>query len=306
MLGKLFNNNPTVNLTIEGNQSLENYKKIYSPYDYPAFLKTDIIKGHLSAELPPGKVDSHRGITLTVYGRFTTPAGDVLSKFFERSQTLSPPGDLSAPIKMEFLFENLDFPITSYYGHSVNAEYGVEFTIMHRISDFKYSVPFLVFLFTPDIEDHPIHNEIGMTNVLHIEFVFPRSQFDCRDAVIGRAYFILVKLRIVYMCVSLYCLETYQKDGKVIKERKILNTAELMDGAPVRGDSIPIRYFLGEHQIWPFIAYKGSPLSVEYYLRAQMIDENGKKYYKRLKVLIVRKRLESLIPNNEQAQPGNA
>ena len=294
MLGKLLYNNPTVKIDIKGNESLEGYKKIYSKLDYPAFLKTDNIHGHLRVEPPPGKVDSHRGITLTVYGQYVTKTGEFLSRFFERAQHLAPIGDLATPIDTDFSFDNLDFPVSSYYGQTINAEYGIELKVMHRLSDFKYTLPFLVFLFHPTSVQEPIHNEIGMTNVLHIEFVFPQADFDCREVVIGAAFFILVKLRIVNMNVSLYCVETYENGAKFIRERTIVDTSELMDGAPVKGDNIPIRYFLGPFDIWPYIAWKGSPLKVDYYLRSQMIDENGKKYYKRLKVNIVRKCPEEL------------
>ena len=81
MLGKLLYNNPTVKIDIKGNESLEGYKKIYSKLDYPAFLKTDNIHGHLRVEPPPGKVDSHRGITLTVYGQYVTKTGEFLPVF---------------------------------------------------------------------------------------------------------------------------------------------------------------------------------------------------------------------------------
>lgn len=299
MIGKLFNNNPTVNITIKGNPSLENYKKIYSKFDYPSFLKNDVVEGHLEVKIPPGKPDSHRGITLTIYGQFTSKNGDLLSRFFERTQTLAPPGELSADIDTDFSFDKLDFPVSSYFGQHTNVEYGIEFKVIHRIIDFKETSPFLVFLFSHENEAVPIHNEIGMTNILHIEFIFPKSDFDCHECVIGRAYFILVKLKVVHMNVSLYCAETYENGGKFIKEKTVVDTIELMDGAPVRGDHIPIRYFLGSNDIWPFLAWKGSPLKVDYYLRAQMIDENGKKYYKRLKVNIIRRKPEDIQAEEE-------
>lgn len=299
MIGKLLNNNPTVKITIKGNPALENYTKNYSDLDYPAFLKDDVVEGHLEVILPPGKPDSHRGINLTVYGQFTAKNGDVLSRFFERTQTLAPPGELSSPMDMDFSFDKLDFPVSSYYGPNTNVEYGIEFKVIHRIVDFKETAQFLVFLFSHENKPQPIHNEIGMTNILHIEFIFPKSDFDCHECVIGRAYFILVKLKVVHMNVSLYCVENYENGGKYIKERTIVDTVELMDGAPVRGDHIPIRYFLGSKDIWPFIAWKGSPLKVEYYLRAQMIDENGKKYYKRLKVNIIRRKPEEIQKDDQ-------
>jgi vacuolar protein sorting-associated protein 26 len=63
-----------------------------------------------------------------------------------------------------------------------------------------------------------------------------------------------------------------------------LKTIELMDGAPVRGELIPVRAFISDINLWPFVSFPGSPLTVEHYFRVSMEDENGKQYGKRLPI----------------------
>lgn len=289
MLSGLFGADPLVEITINSNPQLDEYRKGFSEVDQPSLGKGDIVTGTLEVTPPPGKTVSHRGISLTVFGDFRLTDGTQLNRFYARTQHLAPIGDLTIPLKTDFKFDTVKFPASTYIGPNILAVYGVELRVVHRISDFVKEKQFFVFLFDDQKKEAtPIHNEVGITNVLHIEFVFPHGVVNFNDCVVGAAYFILVKLRVVHCSISLYQNEEYQSAGKYLKKRTIVKTIEIMDGAPVRGDYIPIRFFLGDCNVWPFQSFKDSDLKVETYLRITLIDENGKKYYKRTRVKIDR------------------
>ena len=57
-----------------------------------------------------------------------------------------------------------------------------------------------------------------------------------------------------------------------------------MDGAPVRGDHTPLRFYLADQPIWPFKKFPGAALEVDFYLRVMMVDENDKAYFKRMPI----------------------
>ncbi|KAH0786321.1 Vacuolar protein sorting-associated protein 26 [Histomonas meleagridis] len=283
MLSGLFRKDPTVTITINGNAELkEKYGHLLTE-DIPIYGQNETVTGKLTIT-PPGKSVQHKGINLRLFGEYRNEKGERLSRFYERSQFLTPEGTLSQEINTDFKFDHLSYPTGSYYGVGVSAVYGIEVIIVHRISDFVVQKPFAVMIFAPRPEPVSIHNEVGIRNVLHIEFVFPQTQYDINDSISGAAFFILVKLRIVYMSISVYCNEIFEDSNTYIKKRTVLNTYEIMDGSPVRGDNIPIRLFLGNSHIWSFKGYRDSPLKVEHYLRVQLIDENGKRYFKRMKV----------------------
>lgn len=289
MFGGLFGGKPTINITIDGNPELNNYRDKYTKKNLPAVGLGDKVQGRINVEPAPGKILSHKGIELTLYGAYLEKDGTVLSKFLERKQMLAPAGELTTGIKTDFTFDKLSFPVGSYYGQVFDVTYIVELRIVQTFKDIVESAQFLVFIFAdPSEEITSIHNEVGMSNVLHIEFVFPKSKVDCCDCVVGAAYFILVKLRIVHMQVSLYVNEVYDRAGKELRKKTILKTAELMDGPPVKGDHVPIRFFLGDMDLWPYRNFKGAHGTSEMYLRVQMTDENGKKYFKRLRVEFMR------------------
>jgi vacuolar protein sorting-associated protein 26 len=117
-----------------------------------------------------------------------------------------------------------------------------------------------------------------------VEFIFPKRYFGSHEAVVGAVYFTLVKLRIVYMTMTLYRVEEYRADLTTLQSREILKTFDIMDGAPVRGEMIPIRIYMGDLNIWPYLDFNGSALKAEHYLRVKMIDENGTPYCKRMMV----------------------
>ena len=279
-----FSPDPSITITINGNKALEDYRKNVLLTKDPCFTQNDKVTGTLEIVPPPGKTVSHQGIFLILAGEFRRTDGEMISRFFTRKQELVPAGDLRTSIKSEYTFDNIQFPTATFKGTAVNVVYAVQIVVVHRIIDYKQEVPFTVVLFAQPTEAKAIHNEVGIRNVLHIEFVFPRDIIDCREPLVGAVYFILIKLRIIHMALTLYRVENYSSDDVFIKKKTELKTIEIMDGAPCRGDNIPIRFFISEADIWPFVQFKGSHLKVEHYARAVLTDENGKKYYKRLKV----------------------
>lgn len=53
-----------------------------------------------------------------------------------------------------------------------------------------------------------------------------------------------------------------------------------MDGAPVRGESIPIRVFLAGYDLAPTMRDINKKFSVKYYLNLVLMDEEDRRYFK--------------------------
>jgi len=53
-----------------------------------------------------------------------------------------------------------------------------------------------------------------------------------------------------------------------------------MDGAPVRGESIPIRLFLSAFDLTPTYKDNHKKFSVKYYLNLVLVDEDDRRYFK--------------------------
>jgi len=280
---------PLVEITIDSNIGLEQYKKRFLNIEHAILTSGDSVKGNLNVIPPPGKAVRHNGIELYLIGEVRKNNGEPLERFYVRKQELVPMGDLKNPISTKFSFDHVQFPCSSFIGNAICVVYYIQVVVVHKVFDFKVEEVFSVIHFSErEASLSPIHNEVGIRNILHIEFVFPNSVLDCNEPLIGSVYFILVKLRIVHMSLSLFQSELFSSESTYIKRKTELKTIEIMDGAPVRGDHIPIRFFISDGNFWPFSQFKGSKLRVDHYIKAQLIDENGKKYFKRLKVEFTR------------------
>ena len=64
---------------------------------------------------------------------------------------------------------------------------------------------------------------------------------------------------------------------------------EIMDGAPVKGESIPIRLFLGAYDLTPTMRDIQKKFSCKYYLNLVLVDEEERRYFKQQEIILWRK-----------------
>jgi len=93
-------------------------------------------------------------------------------------------------------------------------------------------------------ENHPIKMEVGIEECLHIEFEFTKQAFHLKDCILGKVSFNLVRIKIKQMDMALIRRETLGQGQSQIVENETLSKFELMDGAPVKGEVVPIRFYL--------------------------------------------------------------
>lgn len=72
-------------------------------------------------------------------------------------------------------------------------------------------------------------------------------------------------------------------------ENETIAKYEIMDGAPVRGESIPIRLFLSGYELTPTMRDINKKFSVRYYLNLVLVDEEERRYFKQQEITIFRK-----------------
>ena len=72
-----------------------------------------------------------------------------------------------------------------------------------------------------------------------------------------------------------------------------------MDGSPSRGETIPIRLFLGGFDLTPTFRDVNKKFSTRYYLSLVLIDEDARRYFKQSEIILYRQAPEA---NNGPAQ----
>lgn len=83
--------------------------------------------------------------------------------------------------------------------------------------------------------------EVGIEECLHIEFEYDKNKYHMKDTVVGKIYFLLVRIKLKHMEIEIRRRETIGSGSNARNENETLAKYEIMDGAPVRGESVPIR-----------------------------------------------------------------
>lgn len=72
----------------------------------------------------------------------------------------------------------------------------------------------------------------------------------------------------------------YNVGPNTFNENETIAKYEIMDGAPVRGESIPIRVFLAGYDLTPTMRDVNKRFSVRYFLNLVLMDEEDRRYFK--------------------------
>ena len=67
-----------------------------------------------------------------------------------------------------------------------------------------------------------------------------------------------------------------------------------MDGSPSRGETIPIRLFLGGFDLTPTFRDVNKKFSTRYYLSLVLIDEDARRYFKQSEIILYRQAPDAL------------
>lgn len=131
--------------------------------------------------------------------------------------------------------------------------------------------------------------EVGIEDCLHIEFEYDSPNFHLEDAVIGRIYFLLVRVKIKHMELEIKRRESVGAGAAARAESDTVAKFEIMDGAPTRGEIIPIRLFLAPYDLSPTVENVHNRFSVKYFLNLVLVDEEDRRYFKQQEINLYRR-----------------
>lgn len=211
-------------------------------------------------------------------------------EFTSLVKELARPGELTHNTVYTFEFPNVEKPFESYTGSNVRLRYFLKVTIVRRISDIIKELELVVHTLSsyPDM-NNPIKMEVGIEDCLHIEFEYNKSKYHLKDVIVGKIYFLLVRIKIKHMEIAIIKRETTGSGPHTFTENETIAKYEIMDGAPVRGESIPIRVFLAGYDLAPTMRDINKKFSVRYYLNLVLMDEEDRRYFKQQEITLWRK-----------------
>ncbi|CAG9572946.1 unnamed protein product [Danaus chrysippus] len=268
----------------------------------------ETVSGRVNVTLrKPGSKLEHQGIKVELIGQ--------IELFYDRGnhhefislvKELARPGDLLQHTSYPFDFANVEKPYEVYTGANVRLRYFLRATIVRRLTDITKEVDIAVHTLCsyPDVLNS-IKMEVGIEDCLHIEFEYNKSKYHLKDVIVGKIYFLLVRIKIKHMEISIIKKETTGSGPNTFTENDTVAKYEIMDGAPVRGESIPIRVFLAGYDLTPTMRDINNKFSVRYFLNLVLMDTEDRRYFKQQEVTLWRKSDKSRLPLHNPHHPQN-
>ncbi|KIO27211.1 hypothetical protein M407DRAFT_193362 [Tulasnella calospora MUT 4182] len=261
---------------------------------YPVYYDGEPITGQVVVRLRDGRKLVHDGIKVEFVGTIELfyDRGNHY-EFLSLSQELAAPGEMRQAQTFDFNFKNVEKQYESYQGINVKLRYFVRVTIARRLADVMKEKDLWVHSYRmPPDSNNSIKMEVGIEDCLHIEFEYNKSKYHLKDVIVGKIYFLLVRIKIKHMELSIIRRETTGAVPNQYNESETITKFEIMDGAPVRGETIPIRLFLGGFELTPTFRDVNKKFSTRYYLNLVLVDEENRRYFKQQEITVFR------IPEN--------
>lgn len=151
-------------------------------------------------------------------------------EFLSLVQELAAPGELQHPRTFPFNFKNVEKQYESYNGINVKLRYFAKVTVSRRIADVVREKDIWVYSYKmPPETNSPIKMDVGIEDCLHIEFEYSKSKYHLKDVIVGRIYFLLVRLKIKHMELSIIRRETTGSPPNQYNESETLVRFEVSD-----------------------------------------------------------------------------
>lgn len=248
--------------------------------------------------------------------------------FLSFAQELAAPGELKNTESFNFEFRNVEKMYESYRGTNVRLRYYLKVTVSRKSADIIKERELWVYQYvhanelipnndkageksgssaalkandkTPSsknsagqVDKSPppvstVKMDVGIENCLHIEFEYSKNKYPLKGVIVGRIYFLLVRLKIKHMELSLIRRETVGSGASQVSESTTVVRFEIMDGAPVKGETIPIRLFLGGFDLVPTYRDVNKKFSTRTFLSLVLIDEDARRYFKQSEIILYR------------------
>ena len=243
-------------------------------------------------DVTPSKKLDHYGIKIELLGKIEYSSGSSY-EFTSLVRELATPGQLTKKQTYPFAFKSVDKPYESYDGLNVRLRYFLRVTVSRQYaSNITKEQEFIVQHLgeAPEI-NHSIKMEVGIEECLHIEFEYNKSKYHLNDIVIGKVYFLLVRIKIKQMEIAIIKRESAGTGSSMVNDSQTVTKFEIMDGAPVKGESIPVRLFLENHAntLTPTFNNVNNQFSAKYYLNLVLIDQEDRRYFKQQEIKMWRK-----------------
>eukprot|EP00928_Gymnodinium_smaydae_P057624 TRINITY_DN40840_c0_g1_i1.p1 TRINITY_DN40840_c0_g1~~TRINITY_DN40840_c0_g1_i1.p1 ORF type:complete len:331 (-),score=40.31 TRINITY_DN40840_c0_g1_i1:55-951(-) len=297
MLGGLFGSTCTCDITLDTESNRKTAALGKDRKGERAYIFTDgeDVGGTAVVSVRPGKKLDHQGIKVELIGQVEMlhdKAGSY--DFFSITKDLEPPGSMFESKQYKWKFSAVDKQNETYFGINVRLRYFVRLTVLRSYANnITKEVDMIVQNLFPEPEvNKSLKMEVGIEDCLHIEFEYYKSKYHLKDVVIGKVFFLLVRIKLKYMELNIIRRESTGTSGSQQQsDQETLAKFEIMDGAPVKDQCIPVRLYLSGFDLTPTYKNVQNKFSVKYNLSLVLVDEEDRRYFKQQEIFLWRKKI---------------
>ena len=258
----------------------------------PLFYDGDNLTGRVKIHVKSSKLQ-HSGVQLEFVGQIMLLSDKSNpQEFTSLIRQLAKPGELlQGAHEFNYEFLHVEKPFETFYGVNVRLRYFLRVVIEKRFANIvkEKAIAVQTLHFYPETDQSSLKMEVGIEDCLHIEFEYNKQRYHLRDVILGKIYFLLVRVKIKHMQIDLIRKEITGTGSNGVSETETITKYEIMDGAPVKGECIPIRFFLGAYEMTPTMKDINKKFSVRYYINLVLLDEDDRRYFKQQEIILWRK-----------------
>ncbi|ELU42482.1 vacuolar protein sorting 26 [Rhizoctonia solani AG-1 IA] len=250
----------------------------------PVYYDGESVVGQVTVRVRDGRKLVHDGIKVEFVGciELFYDRGNH-HEFLSLSQELAAPGEMRQAQTFDFSFKNVEKQYESYQGINVKLP---DISCGSRCrAEWQMSPRSAMFgsIRTECLPTAIIQSRWKSVSkivyILSLNTTNPSAFFGISRALrvsnLGS-----VRIKIKHMELSIIRRETTGAAPNQYNESETITKFEIMDGAPVRGETIPIRLFLGGFELTPTFRDVNKKFSTRYYLNLVLIDEENRRYFK--------------------------
>ncbi|KAG9393134.1 Vacuolar Protein Sorting 26 (VPS26) [Carpediemonas membranifera] len=260
--------------------------------EIPVFQDKEAIQGTL--KMTPKRQIDHHGLLVELIGvvEFTNQTKQD-TEILRVKQTLLEPGSMAEEVTVPFKIESEEISFETYNGANVGLHYYVRFSLYKtptKSTPWSFSEEVAIHIpRPPPLSDPAIKDDVGVEDTVHIDFEYNKTKYHLDDVIMGKIFFILCRVQLRSVELMVVRRESYNVNNDVHNDTQTVLKYELVDGSPVRGETVPIRLFLKGRGLTPTYTNVNNKFSVRYFLILSMIDESEHRCYNQQEIFLYRR-----------------
>ncbi|EAL46790.1 vacuolar sorting protein 26, putative [Entamoeba histolytica HM-1:IMSS-B] len=246
------------------------------------YSRGDDLKGKVLITLrDPSKQIQHQGIVISLVGLIKISPLNKTYQFYEENIEPSRGGIIfQEKTLIPFIFEQPFKNYETFIGDSIKLQYFLRIQINTKYPPRPYfekeiyvSLPIEKIPLSPSI-----NCEVRVDRIIQCSLHLRKSNYKTvGDLILGDI--ILRNIKIVLSGIEIHLVRKECWNGNTEKSVSIVKRFEVMDGAPIKGEKIPIRIPLRGVPLTPSYNNIGGLFSTEYFISVVVIDSDGRRFF---------------------------